>query len=207
MTYRDRRRARAERLREWADKRDGKAQADHAAASERAAAIPLGQPILVGHHSEQRDRNYRARTHDLMDRSVAHARKARDMRSRADEIDAQADHAIYDDDPDATERLAERIAALEAERERIKAYNASCRKGHRDESILTEQERARLLSTAKNAPYQLGKQGEAPRYWLTNLGGRIKRDRDRLRRLQAKAPKAWCEDCGEHVPVDDRGEA
>ena len=27
-----------------------------------ASVIPMGQPILVGHHSEKRDRNYRERT-------------------------------------------------------------------------------------------------------------------------------------------------
>jgi hypothetical protein len=30
-------------------------------AKEMSAAIPFGQPILIGHHSEKRDRNYRER--------------------------------------------------------------------------------------------------------------------------------------------------
>jgi hypothetical protein len=48
-TYRERREARAERLREWADKRAEKAGAAAERASEMGAAIPFGQPILAGH--------------------------------------------------------------------------------------------------------------------------------------------------------------
>jgi len=52
MTTRERREARAARLREWADKREAKAQAGFQAVHDLADSIPMGQPILVGHHSE-----------------------------------------------------------------------------------------------------------------------------------------------------------
>lgn len=34
--------------------------------NEMASVIPMGQPILVGHHSEKRDRNYRNKIHNTM---------------------------------------------------------------------------------------------------------------------------------------------
>ena len=59
------------------------------------------------------------------------------MDARADVIERQVNHAIYSDDADAVERLTEKIAALEARREHIKATNAAFRKTHRRE-LLTE---------------------------------------------------------------------
>lgn len=56
MTYRERREAKAARLREWAAKRDGKSAASFARSAAIADNIPLGQPILVGHHSERHAR-------------------------------------------------------------------------------------------------------------------------------------------------------
>ena len=191
-TYRERREAKAERLREWADKREAKADAAYARARQLGDAIPFGQPVLVGHHSEGRHRRDLGRIDSAMTQTVEHSRKAEEMRRRADNIEAAAAHAIYSDDDDAVERLRERIAELEAERARIKAYNASCRKaakagGTGDTSILTDAERADLLSLAKYAPYQLRAGGAFPAYKLSNLSGNIKRNRDRLAELEVGA--------------------
>lgn len=201
-TYRERRLAKAERLREWSEAREAKqaALSEAARGDEAATGIPFGQPILVGHHSERRHRRAIERMNRAMAASVDNSQKAERMAERADNIEAQAANAIYSDDPDAIERLREKIEEMEAERARIKAYNASCRKaakdgGTGDLSILTEPERESLLSTAKACPYQIGKGGSAPSYWLTNLGGNISRQRKRLAHLEAEAAR----------PADDRG--
>ena len=55
-TYRERRLAKAERLRDWAVKREEKAASAFKAAHTLADMIPMGQPILVDHHSEGRAR-------------------------------------------------------------------------------------------------------------------------------------------------------
>jgi hypothetical protein len=111
-------------------------------------------------------------------------RKAREMRARAVNIEAAADRAVYSDDGDAIERLSVRVAGREAERGRIKAYNASCRKGARDVSLLDDQQRAQLVATARACAWQLGKRGEMPAYVLTNLGAAIRTDRKRLAELE-----------------------
>jgi hypothetical protein len=184
-TYRERREARVQRLEEWAGKREARSEAAWEAEHKIGEMIPLGQPILVGHHSEGRARRDVARMQSLASKSLEHSRKAEEMRSKAANIAAAAERAIYSDDPDAPERLAEKLASLEAERDRIKAFNASCRKGDPDFSVLTEQERSEYDSTKRVAAYMLGKRGEMPRYVLTNLGGNITRTRKRLEQVTA----------------------
>jgi uncharacterized small protein (DUF1192 family) len=119
-----------------------------------------------------------------MRRGVENERKAQNMEARATGIEAQLEQSIYSDDTDAVEKLTERVATLEAERDRIKAYNATCRKGARDLSLLTEAEKKDLVSVAKYSPYQLGKGGAFPGYKLTNLNGNLNRNRKRLVALQ-----------------------
>jgi hypothetical protein len=189
MTYRDRREARAERLRDWAEKRDSKAESAYQAARATADMIPLGQPILVGHYSQKSDTNRRNRMAANFDRSFEHAQKASDMRSRADNIESAAANAIYSDDPDAIERLQEKIAGLEAERARLKAFNASCRKtkGQGDRSLLDDAQRAGLESIERVCAYQLGKFGEMPTYASSNISGNLSRLRKRLEQLEGRA--------------------
>jgi hypothetical protein len=184
-TYRERREARAERLRDWADKREVKSQAALEQANAMHDAIPFGQPILVGHYSEGRDRRYRDRAWNTMGRGVEHGRKAEEMRRKADNIEAAADRAIYSDDPDAVDRLAERIAGLEAERDMLKRYNASCRKaaktgGTGDLSILDDKWRAEIATLTRVCPYQMRAGGGFPAYVSSNLSGNIARLRKRL---------------------------
>jgi Domain of unknown function (DUF3560) len=135
-TYRERREARAERLRQWAAKRETRAEQTAASVDALASLIPLGQPILRGHHSQRRAERDRDRIVNGTRRVVEHSTKARDFTSRAANIEAAAEHAIYSDDADAIERLEERIAGLESERDTIKAYNAACRKGTADPATL-----------------------------------------------------------------------
>ena len=179
MTYRERRQRRAERLREWAAKRQA-----------GAAAVFAAHEVYRGDHAFNSQPGHspeRARVIAREDRAFESLRKAESMSHRADGIEAQLRGAIYSDDPDAIEQLEKRIAGLEAERERIKAYNASCRRGQTDESLLDEAQRASLASVREYAPFQLGKNGAFPAYALSNLSGNIKRNRDRLVDLIRKA--------------------
>lgn len=179
MTYRDRREARAERLTEWAEKRDAKADAALDRAHEMGEAIPLGQPIMGA-----QDRRYRQRMRETAERGYEHADKAKEMRSKAANISAALDSSIFDDDPDAAARLRERIAGLEAERTRWRAYNASCRKGAPDLSLLDDHQRGGVETLVRVG--MLKPDGSVPAFQLSNLGARIRNDKNRLERLEAK---------------------
>ena len=56
MTTREKMERKAARREEWAESRREAASAAFSSARETASNIPLGQPILVGHHSERRMR-------------------------------------------------------------------------------------------------------------------------------------------------------
>ena len=186
MTYRDRREARVERLNEWADKRETKAVADLNSYPEmRHDWAFITQPGRIV---------ARDRMNASDERAFRSMNKAEEMRSKAANISAAVDRSIYSDDPDAVDALKARIASLEAERDRIKAFNATCRKGSPDWSLLTEAERKDLLRTAEACAWQVtdskGNFRGYPSYHLTNLSGNIKRNKDRLivvERDQARA--------------------
>ena len=181
MTTRDRRQARVDRLREWSEKHAENAEAADARARDLADRIPLGQPILADHHSAKRARRDQDRIQGGMERAWVEQQKADDQARRAANIERHLYRAIYDDDPDAVERLEAKIAALEADRERIKAYNRTARAGKPDGSLLTLDE---LTSLAMARRYGQSKSGQMPSYVLSNLSGRITRDRARLARLR-----------------------
>ena len=183
-TYRERREAKADRLREWADKREAKADAAFEKSNAISDMIPFGQPILVGHHSEGRARRDQERIHSGMRSGLENSRKAEDFRRRADGIDRAADNAVYSDDVDAVERLEARIGEREGERDRVKRFNVTMRNGVGDLSLLDEKQKTNYLSIVKSCPYQLGKKGTFPGYVLSNLGATIRQDRARLEGLK-----------------------
>lgn len=214
MTYRERRERKAERLREWAAKRDAKAEAAFEAGQGILGRIPPGQPILIGHHSERGHRADLAKVDRAMAKTAEHSAKAGRFHERADNIERAAKRAIYSDDADAPERLRAKVAALEAKRERIKRYNASARKGSPDESILNDSERAELLTCRRLGRPHIGERGEFPGYVLRNLGGNITRTRKRLAEAEAgdRGAGRWltarysgaCANCGAEVERGDR---
>src|SRR5580698_10069095 len=61
---------RADRFEEYHDKRAEDAERAHAAVSRISDAIPLGQPILVGHHSERHARRDAERIENGMRKAV-----------------------------------------------------------------------------------------------------------------------------------------
>lgn len=191
MTRRERLEAKLEKRAVWATSRRAKSDASYAAAMAVPMA-PFGEPIKVGHHSEKRHRASFEKFDGKMRQAFAHSDMANHHESKAEGLAAQLDGAIFSDDHNATEALEARIAEREAERDRIKAYNASCRKakGPGDESLLDDAQRAELESVRRVCPYQLGPYGSYPAYSLSNLSGRIKADRDRLAAVKARQARA-----------------
>jgi len=186
MTYRERREAKAARLREWAEKREVKAEIADKRCHDIMDGIPLGQPILVGHHSEKRARRDQERIWNLTAATIEHANKAADFQRRAAGIEAQADRSIYSDDEDAVERLRERIAELEAQRARQKYINSEIKRGtgwtERITPALTDEEKDDLEIAARFS----GKVGYPP-YSFANLSGNINRQKKRLAQMEAQS--------------------
>ena len=109
--------------------------------------------------------------------------------AKADGLTHQLDRSIFSDDADAIEQIEARMAMNEAKRDRMKAINAAIRKGTgwetRLQPPLTEAEHGELLSPA-HAWAGVYKPG-FPSYALTNLGARIRADKERLAELEVRA--------------------
>jgi hypothetical protein len=124
--YEEKRAARLERFQDLAAKNEKKSEDLFKKSSAMASVIPFGQPILVGHHSEQRDRNYRDKIHNTMGRAVDASDKAAYYAKMAENI--ENNNAISSDNPDAIQLLKNKLALLEKNQELmkiIKSYKIS----------------------------------------------------------------------------------
>ncbi|MHB8315220.1 MAG: DUF3560 domain-containing protein [Acidithiobacillus ferrivorans] len=191
--------ARKERYRALSDKTRARAKAHVEQARRMADAIPFGQPILVGHHSEGRDRRYRARIHQNFGKGFDLLKKAEYYERRAKGVN---DYAISADDPDAVKKLRERVENLKSSQERMKAANAAIRKHQKDgpeaqqaalEHLGFKPEQAQQILT----PDVMGTVGFAS-YSLSNNNANIRRLEERIQVLEKaqaledrETPYAW----------------
>jgi DNA repair exonuclease SbcCD ATPase subunit len=186
--YEQKRQQRIERLKNRADNLFDQSVTMRKRAHDMADVIPFGQPILVGHHSEKRDRRYRAKIESGFRKSAELAEQASNAASRA--AAAESNAAISSDDPDAIEKIKARIAKLEADQEKMKATNKIIRNGD------TPSNRAALLTMGFTETH-VGKLYEPdfvgrlgfPDYALANNRGNITRLKERLKTLERAATR------------------
>ncbi|EFN5164516.1 DUF3560 domain-containing protein [Escherichia coli] len=105
----DRQEQRAGRFSDYSDRRAVESEQALAHVDSLASAVPLGQPILVGHHSERRARRHAQKIENGMKRAVMLFERAEYWEQRAQ---ASLRHAKYKERPDVRYR---RIKKIEAE--------------------------------------------------------------------------------------------
>lgn len=192
MTRRERLERKLEKREQWAQGREESADRHLAASSKAAEPFYMGQPILVGHHSEKRARAAQERVHRNGFAAVADMKMADHHRSKAAGLADQLEESIFSDDPDAVERLEEKIAALEKRQAFMVAANKICRnKKMNDEAKISE---LRKLSSAlsdaaisemihpANSWQSVGFDG----FMLTNNNANIRRCKERLAIVKAR---------------------
>jgi len=108
--YEERQEAKRERLRAAADRRRQEAEAKHTQGKQMAEAIPFGQPILVGHYSEKRDRAFRSKIHNTFGKAFALSKEAKKLEERAEAVGTGG---ISSDDPDAISKLETKLSKLQ----------------------------------------------------------------------------------------------
>lgn len=180
--YFERKEARIERLREKSEKMKAESVEAFSNARKIQDNIPLGQPILVGHHSEKRSRQDR----DKIDASI---KKSVEKQERAEYYDekikaAEKNTKISSDNPQAIELLEEKISKLKARQQRYKDMNKYYRKhktmvGFEDLS----DEKAKEINKRIDEDYSFNKK-PAPSYILSNLNAMIKSTEKRLEQLK-----------------------
>ena len=107
IDYAERQERKKEIYQERVEQAEQRSQAHYENQSKIASAIPMGQPILMGHHSEKRHRNDLKKIDNEMRKSIQESEKADYYRNKIDNIDNSK--AISSDDPKAIEKLQARI--------------------------------------------------------------------------------------------------
>lgn len=193
--YEAKRQARVDRLHARADRAEAEAQARFDRADQMASVIPMGQPILVGHYSEKADRRYRERIHQNMRAGLDAKAQAAELRSRAEA--AEKNRAIFSDDPQAEEKIADKIERLTQRQEMMKAANKLVRK--EDRAGLAEMGFSEAVIAQLFTPDFCGRLG-FPDYELKNNGANIRRLKQRLASLEA-VPTESTETEHEHFTI------
>ena len=118
-TYEQKKKARIERIRDRADKKREFAKGkDLSMFGEEKSGIPIGQPILVGHHSEQKHRKHLERINNTVRKGYEALDYAETLDERANAAENRT--AIDSDNPEAMKLLKEKIDRLKLQREEIK---------------------------------------------------------------------------------------
>ena len=190
--YEEKRLARVERMKTKAERTKQEAEATIERAREMGKVIPFGEPIHVGHHSERRDRNYRAKIHRTYDKGFKMLGEAETLEHRA--ARAERNTAISSDDPDAIEKLEAKLAALEDVRALLPRAREVLKKARSPEAA-----RPKLIALGLDEGYAARLtpgpplQRSAASTVKQNLDGEIQRVRRRIEDLKARAargPKA-----------------
>lgn len=157
----------------------------------------MGQPILVGHHSERRHRRTLDRSWNALGRAVEAGKLAERHESKAAGIEAQLDRSIFSDDGDAIDKIKERIAANEAKREEMKKINLLYRKADVAGLAALKIDYEALKTKLAAAGSYWGSAPYLP-YSLTNLGARIRDDKKRLGEVAYRQKKQAAAEASEN---------
>jgi hypothetical protein len=189
--FAERRAARVERYQDSAAKAEKEGTAAYNQAKSMAACIPFGQPILVGHHSEGRDRNFRAKIGTKFEKAFTLSKKAEHYAARAES--AASNTAISSDDPEAVVKLREKIEQAEAHHAMMKAANKLLKAKTLDRAALNAIGLADDMIDHLLKPDFCGRIGYAD-YSITNSGANIRTMKKRLEYLQAQNEKESTEE-------------
>ncbi|MFI5296767.1 MAG: DUF3560 domain-containing protein [Polyangiales bacterium] len=182
--------ARITRLRARAESKSVAAANANQAAHAIADRIPMGQPILVGHHSERRHR----RDLGKIQRGFSEGLRLRDESKQLERRAARAETstAIASDDPDAIVKLKAKFDELDKRRDLMVAANKIVRTAKSADLMgklqalgLSAHESAKLI-----VPDAMGHTG-FPDYAFKNAAGEAQRLKRRIADLEedARRPK------------------
>jgi hypothetical protein len=142
----------------------------------------MGQPILVGHHSEKRHRRDVGRIDRGFSKAFELQEEAEALERRAEA--AEENRAISSDDPDAVRKLTEKLEALERHRTLMVRANRAIRSPNPGESLsklgFSSEAIAKML-----APDPMGRVG-IPSYALQNASQEARRIRQRIADLKSR---------------------
>ena len=216
-TRRERLENKLEKREEWADKARDRSAARFDTVHNLAGQIPLGQPVLVGHHSEKRHRRHLAKMDSNMAKGCEEQDKAKHHASKADGLERQLETNIFSDDADAIEQIREKIAKLEAKRDWAKRLNAAWRKAKKPAADDIEgwtkvasllgwdgdaAEGLRISDARLNLARDPMDRAPYPPYVGTNLSGNIGRYKKRIQHIERMRERSQAADDAGGVSIE-----
>lgn len=117
--YEERREARKLRYEELSKKAEERSREYSNSTANRILAMTPGQPIIIGHHSEKKARKLHERAWQDIGKSIEEDKKSQYYKNKAESV--ENNKVIYNDDPNAIQKLKDKLEYLEKERELIKA--------------------------------------------------------------------------------------
>ena len=121
-----------------------------------------------------------------------HRAEYEEIKGILDKIRGAGTAGISSDDPDAIEKLKDKLMRLVAEQTHMKAANAHWRKHKTMKGFpeMSDESAARIDEEMKSAYTWVQKNGPFESFKLTNNNANIKRVRDRIAQLEKKAERA-----------------
>ena len=183
--FEEKREARKEAYERLAAKNADLSKASFTRATAIGSMIPMGQPILVGHHSEKRHRRDIERIDNAMRASIEADKKAEYYAAKAEAMESNT--VISSDDPNALELLQAKLEKLTKKQELFKAVNKIVKSkklsdNQKVEKMVTlgvsEVVAQKFLSTETFSGPGI------PRYELTNNNANMKRIAQRIAQLK-----------------------
>lgn len=164
---------------------------------EEVSGIPMGQPVLIGHHSEKRHRAALKRADNSIRKGIEARKKADYYASKASSV---GKGGISSDDPEAVTKLKAKIAKADGTRAQYKKLNAMWKRHKGDpakvavamEMSLASMEKVKETLDADPYLSRTGKPIES--FQITSLSANIRRMKKRLEVLDAAADEPERED-------------
>ena len=191
--YKDRIESKRDRLESRAEKATQQSNDYYKASKDRAHFIPFGQPILVGHHSENRARRDADRIYNDMGKSVAAGKKAEYLENKAANL---GKNGIASDDPEAIQKLKAKLVNLEKSQDAMKSINKVVRSKHMNDADKIEYMIQSHHCTESDAKTFLNN-GGFPSYSLSNNNATIAKTKERIAELKALHNQEPLSDSGE----------
>jgi frataxin-like iron-binding protein CyaY len=124
--YNERKELRKERLKAGIEKSKKEIESLNKRGNDISRFIPLGQPILIGHHSEKRHRRDIEKLNNYTKKRIEEYNKVEYYENKINSI--ENNNVISSDDPDAIIKLKEKLSKLEKLQEALKERNKQARK-------------------------------------------------------------------------------
>ena len=184
-SYEERQQERKERYLQLAEQAERESSAVWSEAQRMADAIPMGQPILVGHHSERADRAFRGRIDAKQHKACDLSSKAAYYRDKAESVGTGGISGL---DPDAVAKLEKELEKRIKAQEEMKAANKAVKMKDIEKGNAKLREMGYTDSNISELrkPDFCGRIGY-PDYALQNNNASIRRIKERIADLQAAA--------------------